>query len=153
MKNIVQNKYLILILRLLLGGFLIYTAQAKIMHPTEFAQAIRSYEIIPDSMSMLPAIFFPWIEFFCGLFLILGLFTRSSAVLATSLLILFTLNVLIALLRGLEIDCGCGASIAGIEKVSWQKIVENSVLILFFINIIFSKSYEFALDNILSSKK
>lgn len=143
-----NNKYFILALRILLGAFLIYSGQAKIGHSAEFAQAIRAYDIIPSSFSMLPAIFFPWIELFCGLFLVSGLFTRSSALLAGSLLVLFTINVLIALLRGLEIDCGCGASISGIERVSWSKILENSILILSLVKINSTKTIFFAVDNI-----
>ena len=147
MVKYINNKYVNLVLRLLLGIFLIYTAQEKIMNTASFAQAIRAYDIIPSSLSMIPAIFFPWVEFFCGLFLIAGLYTRSSALVAASLLALFTLNVLIALLRGLEIDCGCGVSIAGIEKVSWVKIFENSILILLLIKVYFTYSIFFAIDN------
>jgi len=146
--DILKNKYFILTLRIVLGAFFIYTAQIKIMNPADFAQAIRAYDIIPAGFSTIPALFFPWIEFFCGLFLIVGLFTRSSALIALSLLSIFTINVLIAIIRGLDIDCGCGASIAGIEKVSWSKILENSFLIMLLIKINSAKSLFFAVDNI-----
>jgi putative oxidoreductase len=148
MKNILNNKYFILALRLFLGVFLIYTAQSKIMNTSEFAQAIRAYDIIPPALSMIPALFFPWIELFCGLFLVIGLYTRTSALIASSLLALFTINVLIALLRGLEIDCGCGTSITGIEKVSWLKILENTVLIVLLVKLNFTKMIFSAVDNI-----
>ena len=152
MRDYINNKYFILALRILLGGFLIYTAQIKIIQTEEFAQAIRAYDIIPSSISMLPAIFFPWIEMFSGLFLMVGLYTRSSALIALSLLTVFTVNVLIAILRGLEIDCGCGASIAGIEKVSWAKILENSFLIILLIRINLTKMFFLAVDNIRTKK-
>ena len=133
MKDFINNRYFIFILRLAAGLFFIYAGQSKIFHTTEFAQAIRAYDIIPDSLS---TIFLPWIELYCGIFLIAGFYTRSSASVAAGLLILFTINVFIALLRGLDIDCGCGASVSGIERVSWIKIVENSViiLVLFFVS-------------------
>ncbi len=148
MKNTFNNKYFELALRLLSGIFFIYTAQSKIMYSAEFAEAIRAYDIIPASYSLIPAIFFPWIEFLCGLLLLSGLYIRSSALLAISLMAIFTMNVLIALLRGLDIDCGCGASIAGITKVSWLKIIENLIIIIILVKIYFSKAIFFALDNI-----
>jgi hypothetical protein len=147
MKEFLNNKYLIFILRIATGLFFIYAGQSKIFHTMEFAQAIRAYDIIPDSLSTLPAIFLPWIELYCGIFLIAGFYTRSSAVVAAGLLIIFTLNVLIALLRGLDIDCGCGASVSGVERVSWIKIIENSIVILILYFISSRKSFFLAFDN------
>lgn len=153
MKNILTNKYVILSIRLSLGLFLIYASISKINHPSEFAQAIRAYEIIPDNLSTLPAIFLPWLELFCGMLLITGMFTQSSAYISLSMLFLFTVIILIALLKGLEIDCGCGASLSGIEKVSWGKIFENSVLISLLYLLTKQKLFIFAIENILQSKK
>ncbi|KAA3617363.1 MAG: DoxX family membrane protein [Calditrichaeota bacterium] len=148
MKEFVKSKYVNLFLRLFLGAFLIYAAQEKIMHVADFAQAIRAYDIIPAGLSTLPAIFLPWIELFCGVLIIAGFYTRSSALIASSLLALFSLNVLIALFRGLDIDCGCGASIAGIDKVSWGKILENTLLIVLLLKLNFTERQFLAVDNI-----
>lgn len=151
MKNILNNVYLIFILRLSIGLFFIYASVGKINHPAEFAQAIRSYEIIPDSLSALPAIFLPWLELVCGILLVVGIFVNSSVKISMGLLIFFTINVLIALFRGLDIDCGCGASISGIEKVSWGKIFENTFLILLTVLISKQQSYIFTIEKKLTS--
>jgi uncharacterized membrane protein YphA (DoxX/SURF4 family) len=147
MKKILDNDYLLLILRVAFGAFFIYAAQSKILNTAEFARAIRAYDIIPDSLSTIPAIFFPWIEMICGICLVAGIFTQSSAVISAGLLTVFTINVFIALFRGLEIDCGCGASVTGIDKVSWLKILENIVLIVILVFISTKESFKFAISN------
>jgi uncharacterized membrane protein YphA (DoxX/SURF4 family) len=137
MKSIITNKYIGLVLRIALGIFFIYSSQTKIMHPEAFAQAIRAYQILPDAISNIPAIFLPWLEFYLGLFLIVGYFTRTNAVAAISLLGIFMLLMLSAILRGLEIDCGCGVSLMGVTDASWLKITENLILsVLLFILLI-----------------
>ena len=147
MADFLNNKYFVLTLRLATGLFFIYAAQSKILNTAEFAQAIRAYEIIPDFLSTIPAIIIPWIELYCGLLLIAGFYTRSSATISAGLLFIFTINVLIALLRGLDIDCGCGASLSGIERVSWTKILENSIIILILLYISKRESFFLAFDN------
>jgi len=126
MKTILKNRYLIFLLRVALGVYFLYAASAKIIQPAEFATAIRDYQLIPDLLSNIPAVMIPWLEFYCGLFLLLGLFTSSAAVTAFTLMGVFTLAVVSALLRGLEIDCGCGVSLAGVQQVSWLKVAENA---------------------------
>lgn len=147
MKAFLDNKYFIFFLRLIAGLFFIYAAQTKIVASSEFAQAIRAYDIIPDYLSTLPAIILPWIELYCGVFLVAGFYTRSSAVIVNVLMIVFTLNVLVALLRGLDIDCGCGASMTGINRVSWAKILENSAVIAVLYIISSRDSFFLAFDN------
>jgi len=153
MKEFLDNKYFIFVLRLIAGLFFIYAAQSKIPNTIEFAQAIRAYDIIPDFLSPLPAIILPWIELYCGIFLIAGFYTRSSAIIANGLMIFFTLNVLIAILRGLDIDCGCGASVSGIERVSWIKILENCFIILMLYFISSRDSHFLAFENRRVDKK
>lgn len=147
MLKFINNRYFVLILRIGAGLFLIYAAQSKIFNMAQFAQAIRAYEIIPDSLSTIPAIIIPWIELYCGLLLIAGFYTRSSAAISASLMLIFTINVLIALLRGLDIDCGCGASLSGVERVSWTKIIENIAVIAILIFINTRESLFLAFDN------
>jgi len=48
MKELLHHKYFIFILRIGAGLFFIYAAQSKILNTSEFAEAIRAYDIIPD---------------------------------------------------------------------------------------------------------
>ena len=153
MIKILENEYFHFVLRIFFGLFFIYASLDKISQPAEFSLAIRAYEIIPDSLSNLFAIFLPWIEFLCGLLLLSGLFIQSSLRVAIGLLLVFTLNILIAVLRGLEIDCGCGVSISGVAKVSWRKVVENICLIALLILLSKQSTFIFSFQNKFISKK
>ncbi|MCB0280974.1 MAG: DoxX family membrane protein [Calditrichae bacterium] len=146
------KKYIILIIRWGLALFFIYAAHSKIINAAQFSAAIRAYDILPPSLSALPAIFMPWIELFAAIFLMIGLYTRSAAGILFSLMLVFTIMVAVALFRGLEIDCGCGASLAGIEKVSWLKVFENLFIILCTYILTQTKTFFLSLDNLRISK-
>ena len=142
------KNYIIFFIRIGLGIFFLYAAVVKISNIQSFAQAIRSYELIPAQLSLISAIFLPWIELYSGLFILIGLYTKSSGIVALSLMTVFTIAVITALMRGLNIDCGCGASIAGLEKVSWLKLLENVFLIYLLFVMIRSKEFIFSVDQL-----
>ena len=112
---------------ILLGAVLIIASYDKFMNPAVFAQNIRAYHLLPDSLSPVPALFLPWLEFFTGLSLISGLMRRAALGIAVFLFALFSFVVAYALIGGLSIDCGCGIALLG-TKVTDAKLVENIVL-------------------------
>ena len=64
------------------------------------------------------------IEVVAGLCLMTNVRSRSGAVLSTALLAAFTMGVIAALLRGLDIECGCFGT-ADASTVGAMKIFEN----------------------------
>ena len=127
----------VLLARLILGGVFIYMGLNKVLHPVEFLKLIKQYEIVsgPPWLNLIAAML-PWFEIFCGLLLVLGIAVRGASL--NLLLMLIPFTIMIAL-RALEIaktggtaftnikfDCGCG----GGEVVIWQKLIENSALVL-----------------------
>ena len=82
-------KYLVLGARLLIGCVFLYASIHKIIEPAQFAQDIRNYQILWPALSNIAALTLPWIEFVAGSFLILGIFTRPAAFIATGLLVVF----------------------------------------------------------------
>ncbi len=150
LKKIVNNSYFIFSLRIMLGAIFIYAAYEKISSPSEFAQVIRNYRIIPDSLSNLIAVVLPWLEFYCGLFLIVGIFIRGSSLLLSGILFVFLLALISAQVRGLNIDCGCfGAG----ETVGWGKVVEDFFLLLTSLTIFIIRNDFFSLDSKIKRKK
>lgn len=99
------------LLRFMLGLVFLYASVAKILDPKTFAENLIAYRIF-DSPQLLKyvAVTLPWIEWFCGILLILGVFVRSVSALTTGLLFVFLAGMLSALWRGLEIHCGCFGS-------------------------------------------
>ena len=70
----------------------------------------------------------PWIEIVAALALILHIRARPAAVLSTALLVVFTIAVGVAYLRGLDIDCGCFGTADG-AQVGLRKLLENAGMI------------------------
>lgn len=102
---------LICLLRFLLGVVFLSASVGKILDPKAFAENLIAYQIL-DSPQLLKyvAVTLPWIEWFCGILLILGVFVRSVSALTTLLLFVFLAGMISALWRGLEIHCGCFGS-------------------------------------------
>ncbi len=128
---------LIFIARILLGLIFIYASYDKIMDPGQFARDINNYHIVPFGFENSIAIFLPWLELLLGLGLITGLFLDGSSVFCGGLLIIFILIIFQAILRGFNIECGCGLKEG--EMVGWSKILENLVFLGFSYLIFISK--------------
>jgi uncharacterized membrane protein YphA (DoxX/SURF4 family) len=102
-----ENKAIIFILRLIIGGVFIYASWSKLLNPVDFGRFIRGYDIMPLFSISFLSIVIPFIEFISGLFLILGLLKRGSSFIIMCMLIFFLFALGQAYARGLSIDCGC----------------------------------------------
>jgi uncharacterized membrane protein YphA (DoxX/SURF4 family) len=98
-----------MILRIAIGILFIVSGFEKIISPYQnFLYVIQAYELIPSPMDHWVAIVFPWIEFFVGVFVLLGLWLKVALRGAVVLFLTFILVVTQALIRHLPIDeCGC----------------------------------------------
>lgn len=113
-----MNKYILLVFRIFVGVVFIYASIHKILNPDAFADSIRNYLLLPPVLTNLVAITLPWVEIVCGIFLVAGLFPRSSAAVVSALLAVFSAALIISLARGLDIDCGCFDSGQGGEVIN-----------------------------------
>ena len=136
MKKILTNKYLLLLSRVALGFIFLYAGTEKIADAEGFARAINNYKLIPFFTINILALVLPWIEVVCGLLLILGIKSKENALILTLLLSLFVAVITVSLLRGLNIDCGCFGTASG-TKIGAQKLLENALLILLGLQIIY----------------
>jgi len=105
--HLVQSPYLAFLLRISLGALFVWASWDKILDPGRFLEDVANYGILPPGWVNLCALTLPWLEMIAGLFLILGFFSRSSALILSTLLITFLIAIAINLARGVEIDCGC----------------------------------------------
>jgi uncharacterized membrane protein YphA (DoxX/SURF4 family) len=105
--KILENRILIIILRLILGGLFIYASWGKLLNPEDFGRAIRGYDMLPLGTISILSVLLPYLEFFSGLFLIIGIFKRGSAFIIIAMLVIFLVGLTQAYARGLTIDCGC----------------------------------------------
>lgn len=127
--NLLSNKYLMMISRFILGFVFIYAGVEKISDPDAFAVSITNYKLFPLFIINFFAIVIPWIELICGLLLLFGFEVKENVIILNLLLVLFIVLIFTALVRGLDIDCGCFGTSDG-QKVGILKIVENLGLLL-----------------------
>jgi len=107
--RILQNSWLELASRWILGATFIYSSYSKILAPAEFAKIIYGYDLFPAALINLIAIIVPILELVVALALILGVYPRSAALVVNVLLAAFIISISINLLRGHEFNCGCFA--------------------------------------------
>jgi uncharacterized membrane protein YphA (DoxX/SURF4 family) len=98
---------LTIVLRIAFGAVFILAAVGKIADPGSFADTIYNYQVLPESLVNITAVFLPWLEVLCGLALIAGFYTRGASFLLTGLTIVFMVALTYNISRGLNVDCGC----------------------------------------------
>jgi uncharacterized membrane protein YphA (DoxX/SURF4 family) len=105
--------WLVLAGRLLIGAILIYAAYGKLREPWFiFAMYVDNFHMLPEWGVNLVARALPWTEMVIGAMLIVGVWVRWAALVATVMSAVFFVANLHAYLTGSELDCGCfGASV------------------------------------------
>jgi putative oxidoreductase len=93
--------------RFLLGGVFIYASIDKIVYPKEFASIVTRYQILPEKLAIYFAFLLPWVELFLGIFVLLGIFIRESAISLSFLVMIFMVAIAIRALSGPIGNCGC----------------------------------------------
>ena len=129
MKNILSNKYLLFFVRIILSVVFIYAGMEKISDPAGFSDSINNYKILPLFTVNFLAIILPWIELIAGVLLLFGIKVKENSFIISVLLSIFIIAIVISLIRGLNIDCGCFGTFSG-SKVGIYKLIENSLLLI-----------------------
>lgn len=128
-KILFSNPYLRFAARFIVAFVFILAAAEKISDPGAFAESIANYRILPEFSHNIAAILLPWLELFCGVLLLCGISVRENTVILALLLAVFILMIASAMIRGLDINCGCFGSHLD-EKAGYRKIAENLLLLL-----------------------
>ena len=115
----------VLIIRLALGSLFLYVSIDKITDPSKFALIIHNYRILPVEIINAVALIVPWIEAVLGIALIFGIWIEASALLLSGIIVVFIVLLMTAIIRGLNIQCGCFSVDAESEMVSWMRVIED----------------------------
>ena len=113
-----------------LGLLFIYASLDKIWNPGLFAKSIANYRVLPLPLLHISAIVLPWLEFLCGLALVVNRFPRAANTIISSLLLIFIVAILSAMVRGLDFNCGCFSVDSGESNMGLRKIFQNLGLLL-----------------------
>ena len=89
------------------AGIFIYAGALKAIDPVQFASDIDNYKILPWPISVALAFYLPWLEIFCALGLAFRFLYRGALSIITLSVVVFTLAIIAAKVRGLDITCGC----------------------------------------------
>lgn len=98
---------LVWVVRVVVGGLFVFAGVQKAMDAQQFALDIQNYQLTTWTVSILSAIYLPWLEIFAGLALVSARTRRGGLLIITLLMIVFTIALALAAARGLDITCGC----------------------------------------------
>lgn len=117
-----------LLARLVLGVVLIVAGALKVGHLETSARSVRAYQLLPYDVAGVIGYGLPVLELAVGALLVIGLFTRTAAVIGGVLMVVFVIGIASAWARGLSIDCGCfgkGGTIAASQTQYPQEIARD----------------------------
>jgi len=117
-------------LRLGFGAMFLYTGIIHAADPAAFALAVANYRLLPDILINFFAVVLPWAEIVCALCLISGRFVAGASMIITLMLLAFTIALVSALVRGLDISCGCFSTDPDAARITWWYLVRDIALTL-----------------------
>ncbi|GGV26416.1 hypothetical protein GCM10010495_48050 [Kitasatospora herbaricolor] len=121
------------VVRLALAVVWGWAGLAKISDPAEAAQAVRAYEILPESLVKPVGYALPFLEVALAVLLLIGLGVRVVAVVSALLLLTFIAGITSAWVRGISIDCGCfggGGTVDASQTEYLQEILRDTGFLL-----------------------
>ena len=79
----------------------------KLLDPAGTVRSVRAFQILPEALVPAFGYALPVVELALGLLLLVGLFTRLSALATAALMVMFMVGIASAWARGMAIECGC----------------------------------------------
>jgi uncharacterized membrane protein YphA (DoxX/SURF4 family) len=117
---------LLLVCRVVLGGLFVWAAVTKLPDMAAFAQDVANYRVVPPALVPFVASAVVGIELLAGLALVVGMMERAAATVIAALLVAFIVLLAQALLRGIDLRCGC---FGGDEPASWWTVARDLVML------------------------
>ena len=114
------NRYLVFILRLILGGIFLVSSLGKMVDIERYSvDAVYTFGILPMALARPFGLVMPFIELAVALGLLFGVLTRLSALGSGLMSLAFFIAKAVVLSEGREIDCGCfGAVVETLASVT-----------------------------------
>ena len=100
-----------LLSRVLLGAILLLAGAVKALNPAEAALSVGGFHMTPSWLTQLIGVCLPGVELAVGAALWAGWQVRGAALVAASMSLMFMTAVGAAMVRQLDIACGCFGAI------------------------------------------
>ncbi len=118
------------LLTISLGWMFLFSSFSKFSNLRNHFIIIKNYDIVSESQAKFFSRIDPSFELVASIMMILGIYTKYALLLVLLLITLYSISIVINLLKGrTNIECGCGG-LLGSHNLSWKLIYRNALLIL-----------------------
>ena len=117
---------LLALCRLVVGGLFLWAASTKVPDMAKFAEEVANYRLLPAALVPVTAAVVVGVEIVTGIALVLGVWARPAALALSGLLGVFTVGITQALLRGIDLRCGC---FGGEEAATWWTVLRDVAIL------------------------
>jgi uncharacterized membrane protein YphA (DoxX/SURF4 family) len=97
----------VLVVRVVVGAILVAAGALKVGQAAALAAAIAGFRLLPATIVGPLAVGLPYFELLVGAYLVIGLFTRVAAGVATLQFVLYAAAIASAVVRHIPANCGC----------------------------------------------
>lgn len=115
-----------------------------------FLQRLLTYDLIKGSLAVAISKGLPWVEVACGALMIPGLLTPLVTLLSFFLLTVFTMTLIITILRERPADCGCFGRAGKMSRTRWTIVYRNITLMSLLLPIYASMGSNVSVDSVLN---
>lgn len=136
-RRVLSSPVIACVFRIFLGAIFLYAGLIKILDPSGFARNLIAYQVLPPIFISIAAMTLPTVEVLTGINLLLGVWIDGSALLASGLLGIFFVALLLSLIRGLDISCGCFSTAPGTDTIKWSFLVRDILLMAMALYVVF----------------
>ena len=124
--------------RIFLGIVFILSSMGKITDVKGFSVLVADYNLLPSFFVLPFSYILAWTEFFSGVFLLLGYGIPYLGIVVSGMMMMFITVVIITLVRGADIDCGCfDIPLFGSNKIGYHTLIRNIIFLLMSFSLIF----------------
>ena len=122
-----MRRALVVASRLALAAIFLFAAASKLPDMAAFATDVANYRLVPEVLVPWTAAAVVGIEVVVGLALLTGVYARGAALLAAGMLLVFIAGLSQALLRGINLRCGCFSSD---EPADWWTVLRDLAMLV-----------------------
>jgi putative oxidoreductase len=140
-------------LRVYLGMVFVLASLYKIYDPRAFALTVATYQMAPLWTINLFALILPMVELVVGVALILGMWTRESALLTVGMMLMFLTALGWALHQEIHMSCGCFASSEAENDIGFHTVARDLIWLSIATYIMIVDDGRFGLDRFLKQPK
>jgi putative oxidoreductase len=106
--------------RAVLAGVFLFAGWPKVLDPSGFAAAIDNYHLLPEVLVRVTATALPLLEIAVAIGLLWPALARGASMLAIALLCAFSVAMIQAMARDIDLDCGCFGTSTELGVNGWS---------------------------------